>query len=498
MKNDTLLVCKKISKNFGSTQALKDVDLEVPCGDIRGLIGENGSGKSTLSSIISGVQMADSGEMWIKGEVHHPHSMLEAQKHKISMIVQETGTIPGITVAANIFIGQEKMFSNKGILKIKKMMDAAYQALENIGVTDIAPDCLIDALNFEDRKIVEIARAIASDPDLLIVDETTTALSQRGRKILYNIMEKMADNGKSVLFISHDMDELMQVCRSITVLRDGVMVANLSQDEMEINRIKTLMVGRELSGNYYRADYDGSNKGEVVLSGRHVTCGQVLENFDFDLYAGEILGIGGLTDSGMHDVGRAAFGASKLLTGEIRAGDKVIRNAADAISAKIGYIPKNRDTESVILDDSILNNIALPALKKLNNKSYISPAKETELAQKGVEMLSIKCREAAQDVRDLSGGNRQKVVVAKWIMNDTEIFIMDCPTRGIDISVKAYLYQLIYKLKMEGKSIMMISEEMTELIGMCDRILIIKDGKLSHEFERSEALSENDIIQYMI
>ena len=498
MKNEILLVCKKISKNFGSTCALKEVDLEVPCGDIRGLIGENGSGKSTLSSIISGVQIADSGEMWIKGEEHHPHSMLEAQKHKISMIVQETGTIPGITVAANIFIGQEKMFSNKGILQIKKMMAAAYKALENIGVTDIAPDCPIDALNFENRKIVEIARAMANEPDLLIVDETTTALSQRGRTILYNIMEKMADNGKSVLFISHDMEELMQVCRSITVLRDGVLIDNLSRDEMEIERIKTLMVGRELTGNYYRADYDGTIKGEVVLSGRHVTCGEILEDFGFDLHAGEILGIGGLTDSGMHDVGRAAFGASALLTGEIHAGNKLIRSASDAIDAKIGYVPKNRDTESVILDDSILNNIVLSALKKLGNKSYISPAKEAALAQEGVEALSIKCREAEQDVRDLSGGNRQKVAVAKWIMNGTEIFIMDCPTRGIDISVKAYLYQLIYRLKMEGKAIMMISEEMTELIGMCDRILIIKDGKLSHEFERSETLSENDIIQYMI
>ena len=498
MKNEILLVCKKISKNFGSTCALKEADLEIPCGDIRGLIGENGYGKSTLSSIISGVQMADSGEMWIKGEVHHPRSMLEAQKHKISMIVQETGTIPGITVAANIFIGQEKMFSSRGILRIRKMMDAARRALENIGVTDIAPDCPIDALNFENRKIVEIARAMAGDPDLLIVDETTTALSHRGRQILYNIMEKMADDGKSVLFISHDMEELMQVCRSITVLRDGVMVKNLCQEEMEIERIKTLMVGRELSGNYYRADYDSSHKGKVVLSGRHVTCGDILENFDFDLHGGEILGIGGLTDSGMHDVGRAAFGASKLLTGEIRAGNKLIKNASDAIAAKIGYVPKNRDTESVILDDSILNNIVLPALKILSNKSYISPVKESDLAKEGVDALSIKCREATQDVRDLSGGNRQKVAVAKWIMNGTEIFIMDCPTRGIDISVKAYLYQLIYRLKTEGKSIMMISEEMTELIGMCDRILIVKDGRLSHEFERSETLSENDIIQYMI
>lgn len=365
-------------------------------------------------------------------------------------------------------------------------------------MTDIAPDAPIDALNFEDRKIIEIARAMYIKPDILVVDETTTALSQRGRGILYRIMDRMAEEGKSVIFISHDMDELMQVCRSITVLRDGHMVANLGREEMQLDRIRTLMVGRELTGDYYRSDYDGSFSDQVVLSGRHITVGPVLENFDFDLHAGEILGIGGLTDSGMHDVGRAAFGADRLITGEVKSGGKTISSPTDAIAMRIGYVPKNRDTDSIILDDSIQNNIVLPALGALDKAGFIAPESERRLAKQGVGDLSIKCRNAGQDVRDLSGGNRQKVAFAKWIANDTQIFILDCPTRGIDISVKAYMYQLIYRLKKEGKAIMMISEEMTELIGMCDRIMIIKDGKLSRTFERSRALTENDIIQYMI
>lgn len=498
MDRNKLLVCKDICKRFGSTIALQNVDLELPAGDIRGLIGENGSGKSTLSSIIAGVQRADEGEMWVRGEPHRPMTMLDAQKHRISMIVQETGTIPGISVAANIFIGKEKMFSRGGLLKTRQMMNAARQALADIGVTDIAPDAPIDALNFEDRKIIEIARAMYIKPDILVVDETTTALSQRGRGILYRIMDRMAEEGKSVIFISHDMDELMQVCRSITVLRDGHMVANLGREEMQLDRIRTLMVGRELTGDYYRSDYDGSFSDQVVLSGRHITVGPVLENFDFDLHAGEILGIGGLTDSGMHDVGRAAFGADRLITGEVKSGGKTISSPTDAIAMRIGYVPKNRDTDSIILDDSIQNNIVLPALGALDKAGFIAPESERRLAKQGVGDLSIKCRNAGQDVRDLSGGNRQKVAFAKWIANDTQIFILDCPTRGIDISVKAYMYQLIYRLKKEGKAIMMISEEMTELIGMCDRIMIIKDGKLSRTFERSRALTENDIIQYMI
>ncbi|HIT69908.1 MAG TPA: sugar ABC transporter ATP-binding protein [Candidatus Aphodomonas merdavium] len=498
MEKKELLSCRGISKRFGSTVALDGVNLRLMSGDIRGLVGENGSGKSTLSSIIAGVQLPDAGEMERNERPHKPATMLDAQANGIAMIVQETGTVPGITVAANIFIGKEDQFSRGGILRLRAMMRAAEKALGRIGVTDIAPNASIDSLNFEDRKIIEIARAMYAEPDILIVDETTTALSQRGRDILYRIMREMASQGKGVLFISHDMDELMQVCNSITVLRDGQLVANLAREEMELNRIRTLMVGRELSDDYYRADYDGSYSPEVVLEGKHITVGPMLENFSFELHAGEILGIGGLTDSGMHDVGRAAFGACKLLTGEVWSRGKRIHSPQDAISVGVGYVPKNRDTDSIILDASIQDNIVLPALKGLSHHTCITPSSERTLAQKGIEGLSIKCREREQDVRDLSGGNRQKVAVAKWICNDTQIYIMDCPTRGIDISVKAYMYQLIYRLKKEGKAIMMISEEMAELIGMCDRIMVLKDGKVTKTFERSETLTETSIIHYMI
>ena len=289
MEKKELLSCRGISKRFGSTVALDGVNLRLMSGDIRGLVGENGSGKSTLSSIIAGVQLPDAGEMERNERPHKPATMLDAQANGIAMIVQETGTVPGITVAANIFIGKEDQFSRGGILRLRAMMRAAEKALGRIGVTDIAPNASIDSLNFEDRKIIEIARAMYAEPDILIVDETTTALSQRGRDILYRIMREMASQGKGVLFISHDMDELMQVCNSITVLRDGQLVANLAREEMELNRIRTLMVGRELSDDYYRADYDGSYSPEVVLEGKHITVGPMLENFSFELHAGEIL-----------------------------------------------------------------------------------------------------------------------------------------------------------------------------------------------------------------
>lgn len=498
MKNADLLTCKGICKRFGTTIALNEVDLSLQPGDIRGLIGENGSGKSTLSSIIAGVQKADSGEVFVDGVRFAPKNMLDAQDHDISMVVQETGTIPSVSVAANIFIGKENRFSKAGIMNLGKMMQEASQALSRIGVNDIRPEMPIDMLNFEDRKLIEIARAIENDPKVLIIDETTTALSQRGRKILYSIIRERAQAGNCVLFITHDMDELMEVCNTVTILRDGKLIANLSAEEMEINKMRNLMVGRELNDNYYRTDFNSSYGEEVVLSGRHISVGRMVENFDFDLHKGEILGIGGLTDSGMHDIGRAVFGAEKLLTGEVKIGNETIHTSSQAIRLGIGYVPKNRDTDSVIVDDSIANNIVLPALDRLSRFSYIAPRSEKDLSERGIRELSIKCRDGSQNVRDLSGGNRQKVAVSKWIVNDTQIFILDCPTRGIDIGVKAQIYQLIYKLKTEGKAVMMISEELTELIGMCDRIIIIKDGKMSGEFFRSAGLCENDIIHYMI
>ncbi|WP_276929708.1 sugar ABC transporter ATP-binding protein [Herbinix luporum] len=500
MSKECLLETKGIYKSFGPTRALVDVSIQVRRGEVRGLIGENGSGKSTLSSIIAGAQAADEGEMFLRGEPYLPKGNVDAQKQGISMVVQEMGTIPGISVASNIFLGNLNRFAKNGILNISKMNKAAKEILTEIGVPEIDPSMLINNLNFEDRKIVELARAMYTNPDVLIIDETTTALAQKGRTLLYRIIEKMHKENKAVLFISHDLDELMNVCNNITVLRDGNLIDTLTKEEMSIEKMRRLMVGRELKGNYYRSDYDGSHSEEVILDIKQITTGVNVENFSLQLHKGEILGIGGLSDCGMHEVGRVAFGIDKPLTGEVRLVEKdvVVENPQIAIKNKMGYVSKDRDKEALILNGSIKDNITLPSLPMLEKSFIITKASEKNLANENVEQMEIKCYSSNQKCDELSGGNKQKVVFAKWLGNQSEILILDCPTRGIDVGVKAKMYQLMYQLKKEGKSIIMISEELPELIGMSDRIIIMKDGKIKKEFLRSESLSEQEIIEYMI
>lgn len=499
MEKKLLLRCEHMYKSFGPTKALADVELKVYSGEIRGLIGENGSGKSTISSIIAGVQPYDEGKIYYKGEEFKPENMLEAQQKGISMIVQEMGTIPGISVAANIFIGKEYMFKSSVVLSRRSMFKEARKILDEIGAEDIDETLPITELNFENRKIVEIARAMYEKPDIFIVDETTTALSQKGRTIIYNIMKKQSKDGKAVLFISHDLEELMEICNAITILRDGQLITTMERGEMDIPKMRSYMVGREISDEYYRADFDGSYDEEVVLCGKNITCGEMLENFSFELHKGEILGIGGLSECGMHDLGRGIFGADKLLTGSVTMSDGTnIQGSRQAINKKIGYVSKNRDQEAVILNDTIKNNIVLPSIPSLEKGIHISRKAEKNFADKEIDLLSIKCNSGEQNVNELSGGNKQKVVFGKWLGNDSDILILDCPTRGIDIGVKVAMYQLMYDLKRQGKSIIMISEELPELIGMSDRVLIIKNGRLSGTFSRSEDLKENSLIEFMI
>lgn len=499
--SDTLLFKSSgICKSFGPTHAVVNFDFAIRRGQVCGLIGENGSGKSTFTSMVAGVLAPDSGTFELRGEPYMPRNMLDAQKSGISMIVQEMATISDITVAANIFAGKERRFANKiGLLNIKRMMKEAQEILDRIGAENIDASANIDTLNFEDRKVVEIARAMYDKPDLLIVDETTTALPQRGRDIIYKVIRDMAADGRAVIFISHDLEELVEVCNCVTVMRDGHFVANLTQEEMDIHRMRELMVGRELVGSYFRTDWDGSYSNEVVLKFDNVTNGP-LEAFSLELHAGEILGVGGLSECGIHELGRVGFGIDKAVTGKVirEPEGTVITDQMVAIDNHIGYISKNRDLEALILNAPIESNIVMPSLKQLSRKGLIFPKAEKELADQQIQALSIKCRDGAQFVSELSGGNKQKVAIAKWLGNGTDVFIMDCPTRGIDIGVKKMIYDMLYTLKQQGKAIIIISEELPELIGMSDRIVIIKDGYLAKTFTRSKDLKDTDIIHYMV
>lgn len=499
-KNGEMLVkVEGISKTFGSTKALTDVHLEVRRGEVRGLIGENGSGKSTLVSMITGVNKPDKGEMWYKGEVHKPGSLLDSRSKGISILVQESGTINGLSVAENMFLGKESSFG-KGMVNRRAMAGEAQKALRNLGITDIRATDPVEAYSFEDRKLIEVATALNTHPDLLIVDETTTALSQKGRDQIYEIIKNSSKEGRGVIFISHDLDELVMLCDSVTILRDGHYVDTLTGKDINVDKMRELMVGRELAGHYYREDQEESHEDEVVLEAEHISYGEKFKDVNFKLYKGEILGICGLTDSGMHDLAKGLFGGLKLDKGQVRLPNKgtVINNTTKAIENSMGYLPKDRDRESMFLGASIQDNITLPSLGRLKVNGLISRKKMKKLAEENAQKLSVKMAGISQLTKELSGGNKQKVVVAKWIANDSDIFIMDCPTRGIDIGVKAAIYDLMSELKKDGRSMIMISEEMPEVLGMADRVLIMKDGQITGEYSRSEGLTETKIIQKMI
>ncbi|MBR4446231.1 MAG: sugar ABC transporter ATP-binding protein [Solobacterium sp.] len=495
---ETMLEVRNMFKNFGVTVALNDVSFTLERGHVYGLIGENGSGKSTVSSIIAGMQTATKGDMVYEGKPWAPGSMLEAQEHGIGMIVQEAGTIPNITVAENIFLGHEDMFKKGIFIDRAGLTAAAQKLLDELGIKEFRASDRTGKLDMQMRKIVEIAKCMYWKPQLLIVDETSTALSLEGRMFLYKVMRKQREENKTVLFISHDLDEMMTECDKLTVLRDGVIIGTLDQKDYEPNIIRKMMVGRELKGDYYRSDYEGYSD-EVVLKAENVTTLHDLLNLNFELHKGEILGIGGLSECGMHTVGRAVFGIEKVLDGEVTANGAKITSPRTAIDNRMAYVSKNRDTESLGLSATIFENIASTGYKaNIAFANIISGKKENAYVDKQIEELQIKCAGKHYNVNTLSGGNKQKVVFGKWVASDAQILILDCPTRGIDVGVKASMYKLFTEMKKSGKAILLISEELQELIGMCDRILIMKDGEVTREVMRTENPTENSLIDYMI
>lgn len=499
MKNDIIFKAKGIYKSFGATKAVRNFSLELQRGEIHGLIGENGSGKSTFSSMVAGLYKADEGRMLIGENLYSPNSTEDAANNRIALVVQEIGTIGTISVAANIFLNKEAQFSRFGLINYVAMENEARRILDIIGGEHIDPKARTMGLNLEDRKLVEIARAMYCEPEVLIIDETSNALTSRGRKILYRNMRAVKERGGTVLFITHDLNELVEICDKVTIMRDGVFVATLGEREMDTNRMKELMVGREIADNYYRPGFEPEMEEEVVLQAKNITSPE-LKGISFELHKGEILGVGGLSESGMHELGRILFGIDKPDTGSVtvKGTGEEIKSPQNAVKNSIGYMSKNRDTEALILNYSIKDNICLPSLGKLRKVGFVRRKEENCLSDKWSKELAIKMRNTRQYCSQLSGGNKQKVVLAKWMGNDSKILIMDCPTRGIDIGVKESIYKLMMEFKKEGRSMIMISEELPELIGMSDRIIILNEGKIAHIELRNKEISEQKVISYMI
>lgn len=499
--SDIRLQVKNVTKLFGINRALNNISFNINKGEVHALIGENGSGKSTLTNMLTGIYQLESGEFILDGQNIHPKNQVMANNQGVSIIVQELGTLSGLTVAENIFLGHEERFIHFGIRNTVAMNNEANRLLKDYGFTHIKAQELVDNYNFEDRKLIEIVKATYFKPKILVIDETTTALSQEGREELYKHMNRIREEGNTVIFISHDLPEILDKSDTITVLRDGEYITTVKSRDVNEDDLKKLMVGREVTGKYYRSDYGSKISDEVVLSVKNVTVKGKIHDVSFDLHKGEILGFGGLSESGMHEIGKAIFGASYDREGEVvLANGTHINDIPTAIANSIAYTSKDRDNESVVLNQSIEDNIALPSLDNLTigKTKFLSFSKIKEFAKKFAKEMSVKMVNTQQFVSELSGGNKQKVVLARWIGKDSNIVVLDSPTRGIDIKVKQDIYQLMDKMRQEGKSIIMISEELMELIGMCDRIIILKDGALKGELARSEDLDENSLISMMV
>ncbi len=499
MDKKTMLVAEHIDKRFGMTHAVNDVSINIAAGEVRALIGENGSGKSTFCQMLCGIYTIGGGTFTLDGQQLHIRNQVEANDAGIAIIVQEMGTLSGLTVAENIFLGHEAPFMHMGIKDTRAMNKAAQKLLDDYGFGRIKAGTMIDRYNFEDRKLVEIVKATYFKPKILVIDETTTALSQNGRLELYKIMDQVRADGRSVIFISHDLGEVLTRSDSISILRDGEYIDTVNAADVTEDDLKRLMVGREIGSAYYRADYGMPVSNEVVLSVKGVSVPGEIEDISFELHKGEILGFGGLSECGMHEVGKAIFGASWNRKGSVTLADgTAINDIPTAIRHSVAYTSKDRDNESIILNESIRNNVVLPSLDDLANHGILSGRKLTEFAKEHATNMQTKMQGVQQFVSDLSGGNKQKVVLARWIGKGSDILVLDSPTRGIDVKVKQAIYALMADMKQKGKSIIMISEEIPELLGMSDRIFVMKDGHINGEFMRDPALSEEDLIAKMV
>lgn len=499
--NGNVLEINGLSKYFGSTKANIDINFSLKKGEVRGLIGENGSGKSTLISQIAGIYPSDSGTMTVNGKSYSPHSPLDAYESKISMVVQELGVISGLPAGVNVFLGRTKQFTKNGIISLKKLYKAANEQFEKWDLPPVYLDQLADGLMIETRKMIELARALSVDPDILLLDEITQSLSLNNRRKLIELIKKFKDMGRSVILITHDVEEMIEITDTITVLRDGRVVGELVSANTTPNEVKSMMVGREICGDYYRCDDTADYDEDVILSLKNVSVENELADISFDVHKGEILGFCGLSDSGIHSIGKAAFGLLKMTSGSVKLvkNNITIKNATQALKNNMAYVPKDRDNEALMIHASIRDNTCLPSFTELSARlGYISYSKQRKLAAETVKNLSVKCTGIDQAMSALSGGNKQKVNLGRWLAKNPQVLILDCPTRGVDVGVKAYIYQLMKEIKKKGIATILISDELTEVLGMSDRLCIMKDGKITGVIRRDEDFTEQSVIGAMI
>ncbi len=495
MSQKNLVLMKGIDKTFPGVHALKGCTFDLFDSEVHGLVGENGAGKSTLMKILAGVYRKNAGRIWLRGTEVEIESTKQAQAMGISIIHQELNLMKHLTAAQNIFLGREQRKGMPFLVDDKAINEKTKKLFELIHL-DLDPAVRISALTVAKQQMVEIAKALSFNMDVLIMDEPTSALSDSEIEDLFAIIRKLRADGKGIVYISHRLEELPLICDRVTVMRDGEYIATSSIHEITLERIISLMVGREI---YETAHSRGTaGQGEVILDVRNLRRGKKIRGVSLKLHRGEILGIAGLMGAGRTEVARAIFGADSVEGGEIFVkGKKVdIRQPKDAVRKGIGYLSEDRKQYGLALGLGVDTNIVLASFSKLTDMfGFINRKKLLQLVQTFIGKLLIKTPRTDQKVKNLSGGNQQKVVIAKWLARNCDILIFDEPTRGIDVGAKSEIYKLLNELADEGKGVVMISSELPEILRMSHRILVMCEGRVTGELFAGDATQEK-IMQY--
>ncbi len=487
MNQPWLLKAENISKSFPGVKALDKVNLTIEGGKVHTIIGENGAGKSTLMKILMGILLPDEGEILYKGVKVKLMSVQEAIKTGISMIHQELLPFPELSIAENIFMGNEPTSRIPGWINKREMNKNAALLMDKLGAkVDVTR--AMKELSIAEMQMVEIAKAISNQSEVIIMDEPTSALSNREIAILFSIIEELKQQGIAIIYISHKMDEIFKISDTITVMRDGKHITTCAITAIDQKKLISLIVGREINSIF---DKKENTPGEIILSVTELT-GEKFKDINFNLRRGEILGIAGLMGSGRTEIVNSIYGLEKIVKGDIFInGKKVkIRSPKDAIKNSIGLVSEDRKKYGLVLGSSVKHNISLSSLEKCKNGLFLNLNEENEIANAQINKLNIKTSSSDQLANYLSGGNQQKIVIAKVLLNDADIIIFDEPTRGIDIGAKSEIYKLMNQLTNEGKALIVISSELPEIMGLSDRILVIRKGEIKAELSQAEATQE--------
>lgn len=487
---DNILEIENITKEFPGVKALKGVNFNIRRGDVHALVGENGAGKSTLMKILSGVYKPTTGKIRLDGKEVAFKDPKDAQLSGVSIIHQEFSLIPYLNGMDNIFLGREKRKAN-GLLDKSKMMKEAKEVLKRLNA-DIDLSKQVASLSVANQQFIEIAKAIAIDTKVLIFDEPTASLTGKEIDKLFELIETLKANGVTIIYISHHLDEILHMCDQLTCLRDGEYVDTKNVADCTKQDIVKMMVGREIVNQFPERPSPEQKEDEIRLEVKKLS-NREISDISFALKKGEILGIAGLVGSGRTEIVRALIGADPAKEKEVYInGEKVtIKNPTDALSHGICLIPESRKTQGLVLDMTIKNNISLPILNEISSKlKIINKNKENDIVNQSIKDLLIKTPSSKQMVKNLSGGNQQKVVLAKWLNTDSNILIFDEPTRGIDIGAKEEIYKLMRNLADKGISIIMISSELPEILGMSDRVIVMHKGKMQIIIDGREATQE--------